>query len=97
VELAQLQDREVGDGTTSVVIIAAELLRVCCQPAFSLLGCSNCRTHFGCSALALLGRGPAFYSCAFCFDCPRGECLVVDAYFTDDCVLSWLNCQTVHG
>lgn len=28
VELAQLQDEEVGDGTTSVVIIAAELLRV---------------------------------------------------------------------
>lgn len=27
VELAQQQDREVGDGTTSVVIIAAELLR----------------------------------------------------------------------
>lgn len=27
VELAQLQDKEVGDGTTSVVIIAAELLR----------------------------------------------------------------------
>lgn len=28
VELAQLQDEEVGDGTTSVVIIAAELLKV---------------------------------------------------------------------
>ena len=28
VELADLQDQEVGDGTTSVVIIAAELLRV---------------------------------------------------------------------
>lgn len=28
VELAQLQDKEVGDGTTSVVIIAAELLKV---------------------------------------------------------------------
>lgn len=27
VELADLQDAEVGDGTTSVVIIAAELLR----------------------------------------------------------------------
>jgi T-complex protein 1 subunit alpha len=27
VELSQLQDREVGDGTTSVVIIAAELLK----------------------------------------------------------------------
>lgn len=27
VELAQLQDREVGDGTTSVVIVAAELLK----------------------------------------------------------------------
>jgi T-complex protein 1 subunit alpha len=28
VELADLQDQEVGDGTTSVVIIAAELLNV---------------------------------------------------------------------
>lgn len=28
VELADLQDREVGDGTTSVVLIAAELLKV---------------------------------------------------------------------
>lgn len=28
VELAQLQDEEVGDGTTSVVILAAELLKV---------------------------------------------------------------------
>jgi T-complex protein 1 subunit alpha len=27
VDLAQLQDREVGDGTTSVVIIASELLK----------------------------------------------------------------------
>ena len=27
VELAQQQDKEVGDGTTSVVILAAELLR----------------------------------------------------------------------
>lgn len=27
VELAQLQDEEVGDGTTSVVIVAAELLK----------------------------------------------------------------------
>ena len=27
VDLAQKQDKEVGDGTTSVVIIAAELLR----------------------------------------------------------------------
>lgn len=26
-ELAQLQDQEVGDGTTSVVIVAAELLK----------------------------------------------------------------------
>ena len=29
VELAQLQDKEVGDGTTTVVILAAELLKVC--------------------------------------------------------------------
>lgn len=28
VELAQIQDREVGDGTTSVVLLAAELLKV---------------------------------------------------------------------
>ena len=28
VELAELQDREVGDGTTSVVIVASELLKV---------------------------------------------------------------------
>ena len=27
VELSQLQDKEVGDGTTSVVILAAELLK----------------------------------------------------------------------
>lgn len=27
VELSALQDREVGDGTTSVVIVSAELLR----------------------------------------------------------------------
>jgi T-complex protein 1 subunit alpha len=27
VELSQIQDREVGDGTTSVVILAAELLK----------------------------------------------------------------------
>jgi len=28
VELAHLQDKEVGDGTTTVVILAAELLKV---------------------------------------------------------------------
>jgi T-complex protein 1 subunit alpha len=28
-DLADLQDQEVGDGTTSVVLIAAELLKVC--------------------------------------------------------------------
>lgn len=28
VELSELQDQEVGDGTTSVVIVAAELLKV---------------------------------------------------------------------
>lgn len=36
VELAQLQDEEVGDGTTSVVIIAAELLKVCLNLTKSL-------------------------------------------------------------
>jgi len=30
VELAQTQDQAVGDGTTSVVIVAAELLKVRC-------------------------------------------------------------------
>lgn len=32
VELAQLQDKEVGDGTTSVVILASELLKVSVKP-----------------------------------------------------------------
>lgn len=35
VELAQLQDKEVGDGTTSVVILASELLKV-------WLSCRDC-------------------------------------------------------
>ncbi|KAL6569327.1 hypothetical protein OROMI_013841 [Orobanche minor] len=35
VELAELQDREVGDGTTSVVIISAELLKVGWSPLMS--------------------------------------------------------------
>jgi T-complex protein 1 subunit alpha len=30
-DLADLQDQEVGDGTTSVVLIAAELLKVCSE------------------------------------------------------------------
>lgn len=38
VELAELQDREVGDGTTSVVIVAAELLKVIAACAFFGLG-----------------------------------------------------------
>lgn len=29
VDLAQMQDQEIGDGTTSVVILAAEFLKVC--------------------------------------------------------------------
>lgn len=29
VQLADLQDQEVGDGTTSVVLLAAEMLKVC--------------------------------------------------------------------
>ncbi|RXH97161.1 hypothetical protein DVH24_035829 [Malus domestica] len=33
VELAELQDREVGDGTTSVVIVAAELLKLAMREA----------------------------------------------------------------
>jgi hypothetical protein len=36
VELAQRQDKEVGDGTTSVVLLAAELLKVGCSFARSL-------------------------------------------------------------
>lgn len=36
VELAELQDKEVGDGTTSVVIVAAELLKVI------VIGLYNC-------------------------------------------------------
>ncbi|TVU01407.1 hypothetical protein EJB05_53120 [Eragrostis curvula] len=39
VELADLQDREVGDGTTSVVIIAAELLKVDKLGKDSLINC----------------------------------------------------------
>ena len=38
VQLADLQDKEVGDGTTSVVIFAAELLKV------EVLGVYDCRT-----------------------------------------------------
>lgn len=37
VELADLQDQEVGDGTTSVVLIAAELLRVNIKPKYDIL------------------------------------------------------------
>lgn len=49
VELAELQDAEVGDGTTSVVILAAELLKVRCPrsaPAFRVVSRNfawNCR------------------------------------------------------
>lgn len=35
VELAQLQDKEVGDGTTTVVILAAELLKARPRPPSS--------------------------------------------------------------
>ncbi|KAK1601650.1 hypothetical protein QYE76_018816, partial [Lolium multiflorum] len=41
VELAELQDREVGDGTTSVVIIAAELLKVDKLGKDSLINCAK--------------------------------------------------------
>lgn len=40
VELAQLQDEEVGDGTTSVVILAAELLKV--SFIFPSKSCHSC-------------------------------------------------------
>lgn len=48
VELAQLQDEEVGDGTTSVVIIAAELLKVIknqnyCYPTLDFSFILECR------------------------------------------------------
>ena len=33
VQLSEMQDKEVGDGTTSVVILAAELLKVCEEPS----------------------------------------------------------------
>lgn len=48
VELSNLQDQEVGDGTTSVVILAAELLKVfylCSNDAMfliQLVDCSAC-------------------------------------------------------
>lgn len=38
-ELAELQDREVGDGTTSVVIIAAELLKVMERALVAIFSC----------------------------------------------------------
>jgi len=41
VELAQLQDKEIGDGTTSVVIIASELLRVRYATKFNYSGRMN--------------------------------------------------------
>lgn len=41
VDLAQLQDDEVGDGTTSVVIVAAELLKVIYSPFKTLQRRSN--------------------------------------------------------
>ena len=41
VELAELQDREVGDGTTSVVIVAAELLKVRLWFMFFSLSCED--------------------------------------------------------
>ena len=45
VELAERQDKEVGDGTTSVVILAAELLKVRVAPhafPFSPSHCMMC-------------------------------------------------------
>jgi len=60
VDLAELQDTEVGDGTTSVVIIAAELLRAsthargcCCF--WVQAGCCGC----GCGGERGRGRTPA--------------------------------------
>ncbi|KAL5212226.1 hypothetical protein ABZP36_023073 [Zizania latifolia] len=41
VELAELQDQEVGDGTTSVVIVAAELLKVDKLGKDSLINCAK--------------------------------------------------------
>jgi chaperonin GroEL (HSP60 family) len=37
VQLADLQDQEVGDGTTSVVILAAEILKVCVRVLFFVI------------------------------------------------------------
>lgn len=41
VQLADLQDQEVGDGTTSVVLLAAEILKVLISFSFSLFISSN--------------------------------------------------------
>ncbi|XP_057498089.1 T-complex protein 1 subunit alpha-like isoform X2 [Actinidia eriantha] len=41
IELAELQDREVGDGTTSAVIIAADLLKVEMLGKDSLVNCAK--------------------------------------------------------
>jgi len=35
VEVSEMQDKEVGDGTTSVVIFAAEVLKVGCEASVS--------------------------------------------------------------
>lgn len=50
VELAGLQDQEVGDGTTSVVIIAAELLKV---RAFAQLRCCCKRNTISLSTMSV--------------------------------------------
>ncbi|XP_042055880.1 T-complex protein 1 subunit alpha-like isoform X2 [Salvia splendens] len=57
VELAELQDKEVGDGTTSVVIIAAELLKVEKLGKDSLINCA--RT---CMSSKLIGGDSDFFA-----------------------------------
>lgn len=47
VELAELQDREVGDGTTSVVIVAAEFLKVTASIYLEVLYMYKKNTHLG--------------------------------------------------
>lgn len=56
VELAGLQDQEVGDGTTSVVIIAAELLKV--RASYSKGGAARDTTE---------GEGTSFFSHSISF------------------------------
>ena len=74
VELAERQDKEVGDGTTSVVILAAELLKVRVVPRAFPLSPSHCmmsdcpvRSCRGCGHAWGSADGESFFSCSFWF------------------------------